>query len=166
MRLTHRLSVFFLILALLGIFIVIFDGCNKDSKEPIPPSESPVSVSKPDVKLINENNPGQEVAITESIVKGKYTVFDFYSFYCGPCMQIAPLLEKLAEKRDDIAIRSIDINRKDIDGIDFDSPVCRQYNIESIPYFKIYDKNGKFMLEGKPAREQINKWMQDAGVVR
>ena len=106
---------------------------------------------------------GQEVKITDYLVPGKITVFDFTSEFCPPCRAIAPALEKMHGKRADIAVVAVDINRPDVKGIDWKSPVARQYNLNSIPHFKVFGPDGKLMAEDGPedakARSMIVKWL-------
>lgn len=98
---------------------------------------------------------GEEIKLADHLVKGKMVIFDFFSEFCPPCRRIAPLLEKLDAKRDDIVVVKIDINRKGIRGIDWESPVAKQFKLEGIPHFKIYNAAGKLEAEGDPAYEKI-----------
>ena len=116
-------------------------------------SSAPVSV------YLDIPNYGEQVELEKYVVKGKYTVFDFYSEYCGPCRGIAPRLRKLSAARDDIVVRKININRKGVKGIDWQSPVVRQYRIKYVPYFIIYNEKGALWLQDKGASDQVFKWM-------
>lgn len=100
---------------------------------------------------------GQEVQITDYVVKGKTTIFDFTSEFCPPCRAIAPKLEKLHADRADIVVVKVDINRPDVRGIDWKSPVARQYSLNSIPHFKVFGPDGKLKVEGDEAYEMVNK---------
>ena len=103
---------------------------------------------------------GQEVQLADYLVPGKTTVFDFYSEYCPPCRAIAPRLEKLHMARADIVVVKIDINRPEVQGIDWKSPVARQYNLRSIPHFKVYNPDGKLQVEGNEAYELVTSWLK------
>src|SRR5476649_268796 len=81
---------------------------------------------------------GEEVQLSDYLVPGKITIFDFTSQYCPPCRAIAPHVEKLHLTRDDIAVVSVDIDRPDVNVIDWNSPVARQYDMHSIPHFKVF----------------------------
>ena len=98
---------------------------------------------------------GQEVKLSDYLVPGKTTIFDFYSKYCPPCRAISPRLEKLHATHDDIAVVKVDINRPDVEGIDWSSPVARQYDLRSIPHFKVFGPDGKLKAEGDPAYEMV-----------
>lgn len=100
-----------------------------------------------EIKVIN--TPGERVDIEKYIVKGKTTIFDFFATWCGPCSNISPKLEKLAQQKpDEYAIFKVDIKQ-------WDSEVCKQYNIHSVPNFKIYGTDGVLQLEGKKATKQV-----------
>ena len=82
-------------------------------------------------------------------VQGKITVVDFFSQYCPPCMRLAPLLEQLAQKRSDLAIKKVNIQRPEVSGkIDWQSPLAKQLGLHSIPHFMIFDQKGKLVVPG------------------
>jgi thiol-disulfide isomerase/thioredoxin len=107
---------------------------------------------------------GTPVTLTDYCIPGKTTVFDFYSDYCGPCVQVAPALEKLHQTRDDIVVVKVDINRPGVKGIDWRSPVAQQYGLRSIPHFKVYGPDGKLLAEDRPpqarARQMVMGWIK------
>jgi thiol-disulfide isomerase/thioredoxin len=99
---------------------------------------------------------GQEVDIKDFIVKGKTTIVDFTSKFCPPCERISPMLDKLHADRKDIVVVKVDINRPDVRGIDWKSPVARQYELNSIPHFKVFGPDGKLQSEGEEAYAMVN----------
>lgn len=107
---------------------------------------------------------GEPVKLADYVVPGKTTVFDFYSDYCPPCVRVAPALEKLHQTRADIVVVKVDINRPGIKVIDWESPVARQFSLQSIPHFKVYGPDGKLMAEdgdsGPKARDIVMGLMQ------
>jgi len=103
---------------------------------------------------------GQEVKITDYLVPGKTTIFDFTSEFCPPCRAISPHLDELHARRDDIVVVKVDLNRPGIQGIDWQSPVAKQYNMHSIPHFKVFGPDGKLMAEGDKARSLVTGWFK------
>jgi thiol-disulfide isomerase/thioredoxin len=103
---------------------------------------------------------GEEVKITDYLVLGKTTIFDFTSEYCPPCRAIAPKLEKLHATREDIVVVKVDINRAGFKGIDWKSPVAKQYQLQSVPSFKVYGPDGKLISEGKEASQKVYGWLE------
>jgi len=115
--------------------------------------EKPLHVSK-----------GAKVSLAELCIPGKTMVFDFYSDYCPPCVQVAPMLAKLHQQREDVVVVKVDINRPGIKGIDWKSPVAQQYGLHSIPHFKVYGPDGKLKVEDRPptaaARQLVMSWIK------
>jgi thiol-disulfide isomerase/thioredoxin len=158
---------------------------NKDNSDIDTSQEQPVETSVDDPvldeqteDLYSENDgesvetssgdhvPGERVDLEQLVEIGKTTIFDFYSDYCPPCKKISPLLTKLDQKRRDIIVIKIDINRKGIKTIDWQSPVARQYELKGIPHFKIYDVQGLLSLEGDPAYERILQLLSQEGIIQ
>jgi thiol-disulfide isomerase/thioredoxin len=114
---------------------------------------------------VNAANPGETLDLKSLAVQGKTTLIDVYSPFCPPCLALAPVIEKLAEKRPDLAIKKLNINRPDVKGIDWKSPLAQQYHIRSVPYFMILNPRGKIVAEGQAAMSQLKSWLQDAGLM-
>jgi thiol-disulfide isomerase/thioredoxin len=104
---------------------------------------------------------GQEIRIADYIVAGMTTVFDFYSDFCPTCRALAPGLEKLHATRDDIAVVLVNINRPGVKGIDWKSPVAKQFDLPLVgtPQFKVYGPDGRLKAEGKRAYELVTGWL-------
>lgn len=103
---------------------------------------------------------GKEIALEDYAVPGKTTIFDFTSEYCPPCRAIAPRLEKLHLTREDIAVVKVDINRPGVKGIDWNSPIVRQYSIKSVPHFKVFGPDGQLLAEGDEASQMVRAWLK------
>ena len=103
---------------------------------------------------------GAEVTITDYLVPGKTVIFDFTSEYCPPCRMVSPKLDKLHATREDIVVVKVDINRPEHKRIDWQSPVARQYALNSVPSFKVYGPDGKLVAEGKEASEMVYGWLE------
>jgi thiol-disulfide isomerase/thioredoxin len=120
-----------------------------------------------EVQEANAGRGGQPLELNKLPVKGKITVVDFFSQYCPPCMKLAPLLEQLAQKRSDLAIKKVDIQRPEKSGgIDWQSPLAQQLGLRSIPHFMIFDERGKLSSQGQEAMKQVIGWLQEAGLLK
>jgi thiol-disulfide isomerase/thioredoxin len=116
------------------------------------------------VQAINAFNPGAEFDVESYLQKGKTNIVDFYSDYCPPCRKISPLLKKLDQQRQDLVVLAVDINRKGVKGIDFFSPLARQYELSSVPHFRIYDGEGNLIKQGQEAYMEIILMLAGAGL--
>lgn len=103
---------------------------------------------------------GQKVKLSDYLVPGKTTVFDFYSPYCSTCRSIAPDMDKLHESREDLAIVLVNINRPGVKVIDWQSSVAQQYDLPSTPQLKVYGPDGKLVAEGKAAYQLVTGWFK------
>jgi thiol-disulfide isomerase/thioredoxin len=117
---------------------------------------------------VREGNAGWEgsaMSLQTLPVQGKTTLVDFYSPYCPPCMRLAPLLKKLGQKRTDLEIIELNINRPGVQGIDWQSPLAQQLGLQSIPQFLIFGPEGRLMAQGAEARQQVVDWLREAGLL-
>ncbi len=103
---------------------------------------------------------GAEVSLSDYLVPGKTTIFDFYSEYCPDCKALEPSLDALHRDRGDLVVVKVDINRPEVRGeIDWKSPVALQYGVDYTPRFTIYGPDGKLQSEGKPAAKIVKGWI-------
>lgn len=61
----------------------------------------------------------------KSLIKEGVTLVDFYATWCGPCKMLAPQLERLAEKRQDINVIKIDVDQHE--------ELAAEFNIRVVP---------------------------------
>ena len=100
---------------------------------------------------------GNIIDIDSLACAGKVTVVDFSSDYCAPCVQLAMFLIQTSKSYPQrYAIRRVNINRPGISGIDWQSPVSKQYHLDSLPRIVVYDNRVK-VAEGSAARQ----WLLD-----
>ena len=83
-------------------------------------------------------------------------VVDFWAAWCGPCRQIAPVLEKLDEEYDgSLTIAKIDV--------DSNQSVAAQLGVRGIPALFIYDGGQvKGNLSGSYPKEKIKSWIDSS----
>lgn len=71
---------------------------------------------------------------SEVLSSDKPVLLDFYADWCGPCRMVGPIVEEIAEERDDIKVGKINV--------DDDGELAAKFGIVSIPTL-IVIKNGE-----------------------
>ena len=90
-----------------------------------------------------------ETFASEVLEQTKLVLVDFWAEWCGPCKQIAPTLEELAEKySENLSVCKVDV--------DSNRELALQYNVRSIPSLMIF-KNGEMVdsLIGAVSLEEL-----------
>lgn len=89
------------------------------------------------VKLINKEN-------FDEVLKSEKTVLlDFFADWCGPCRMVSPIVDEIAEEREDIFVGKINV--------DDESELAMEFGVASIPTL-IVMKGGKVVSQSAGAR--------------
>jgi thiol-disulfide isomerase/thioredoxin len=87
--------------------------------------------------VLELNKDGAAVGPLDKLrVADKFTVFDVYADWCGPCRDVDKRLREIVSQRPDVAVRKLNV-------VDFDSPLARDLGIEMLPHVIVYAPGGK-----------------------
>ena len=106
----------------------------------------------------NSGKTGQPIDVKKFVKPGQTTVIDFYSKSCAPCMKLAPMLDAMASRRPKTQVVKLNIDRPGAQGIDFDSPLAKQYKIEGVPFLMVFDESGSLKAQGQSALNMVLEW--------
>ena len=81
------------------------------------------------VLTITKDNFESEVLKSE-----KPVLIDFWAAWCGPCKMVSPVIDEIAEERDDILVGKINIDEQ--------MELAQKYGVMSIPTMIVF-KNGE-----------------------
>ena len=81
------------------------------------------------LKKLNAENFETEVLQAQGLA-----LVDFYADWCGPCKMVAPVLEEIAQEREDVLIGKINVDES--------GTLAAKYQVVSIPTMILF-KDGK-----------------------
>ena len=81
------------------------------------------------LKKLNVENFEKEVLQAQGLA-----LVDFYADWCGPCKMVAPVLEEIAQEREDVLIGKINVDES--------GSLAAKYQVVSIPTMILF-KDGK-----------------------
>ena len=92
---------------------------------------------------VNKDNFHNEVLNSE-----KPVLLDFFASWCGPCRMVGPILDEIAEEREDIKVCKVDIDEQ--------PELASRYRIMSVPTLMVL-KNGSIVDQsiGAKPKHQI-----------
>ena len=90
------------------------------------------------VIAITKENFHKEVMLSE-----KPVLIDFWAPWCGPCRMVGPLVDEIAEERDDIKVGKINV--------DEEPELAAKYQVMSIPTLFVI-KNGEVVNQSLGAK--------------
>ena len=92
-----------------------------------------------DADVVVLSKKGESIgSLKKHLVPGKYTVFDVYADWCGPCHLVDKKLRQIMATRSDIAVRKLNL-------VDFNTPLVKDLGprIRGLPYVVVFDPKGK-----------------------
>ena len=92
-----------------------------------------------DIKVASR---GEAFDVRKHLARGKYTIFDFWAEWCGPCHVLTPKIERLVVERTNVALRTIDLKQWDSAA---GKQATKEFQVPGLPYVRVYGPDGKFI---------------------
>ena len=83
------------------------------------------------MSVINLNEANFEAEVLNS---DKPVLVDFYAVWCGPCKMVSPIIDEIAEERQDIKVCKVNVDEA--------QGLAARFSVMSIPTLAVF-KNGK-----------------------
>lgn len=144
------------------LFTLLLTACSgHDAGDDVAVAKLPIGeIQATNYLPLNPDKPGTPVTVRRYLVPGKYNIVGYFSPYDGVSTTLGPQLLQLTQVRNDLAVRTVNVNRPDVQGIDWQSPILQGAQIQKLPYFEIYDPVQNLRARGRPAYEQVSQWVK------
>ena len=89
------------------------------------------------VQILNKDN------FEEIISSDKPVLVDFYADWCGPCRMLSPIVDEIADEREDIVVGKINVDEEE--------DLAREFGVFSIPTLVVM-KDGRVIKKSAGVR--------------
>lgn len=95
------------------------------------------------------NVPGEDFDFSSYLKNGRVSIVYFYADWCPSCREISPALARINSGDPRTQVLFLNIG-------DWNSPIADRYDVDYVPYFRVYDEHGSLIADGRSA----TSWVQ------
>lgn len=118
--------------------LVVLVSCNSKSEQNANEAIDGNETVKSEMPVANSEDEGQTEWIKQTtIMSSKPMVIDFFATWCGPCKELAPILDELEQKhKGDVIFQRIDVDKE--------PELAQEFNVEAIPMLLFVTPKGEY----------------------
>jgi len=115
-----------------------------EARFPNDPVAAPLTAEERAKLDIQVASSGEAFDVKTHVAKGKYTIFDFWAEWCGPCHVLTPKIERLVQENANVAMRTVELPNWDTAAA---KQATKEFRVAGLPYVRVYGPDGKFAGE-------------------
>lgn len=118
--------------------VMMFASCNNRAEQNQAEETVTNEMTQDEATAEAASEAGQDGWMKQSTIKSaKPMVVDFYATWCGPCKELAPILDEIEQHhKGDVIFERIDIDQK--------PELAQEFNIEAIPMLMFITPEGEY----------------------
>ncbi|MBR5673801.1 MAG: thioredoxin fold domain-containing protein [Muribaculaceae bacterium] len=130
--------------------LLVFTACNNKAGEGQDETTDASGKAKSEMPVASPDDEGQDEWTKQTtIMSSKPMVIDFFATWCGPCKQLAPILDEIEQNhKGEIIFKRIDVDQE--------PELAQEFRIEAIPTLMFVTPKGDY---------QTLMGLQDAEVI-
>lgn len=118
--------------------LIVLAACNSKSEQNSNEASEDNGMAKSEMPVATPEDEGQGTWIKQNtIMSSKPMVIDFYATWCGPCKQLAPILDEIEENhKGTIIFKRIDVDQE--------PELAQEFRVEAIPTLMFVTPKGEY----------------------
>ena len=90
-------------------------------------------------RVLNASTPGQRFELEDYLPRGKQNLVVFISSNSPVCERFLEKVRIVAQRNPELQVALLSIDRPEREGIDWRSPLSRQFRLQALPHVMLYD---------------------------
>lgn len=118
--------------------LMVLVACNNKSEQGNNVTANDNASGQTEMPVASPDDEGQTEWIKQTtIMSSKPMVIDFFATWCGPCKQLAPILDALEKKhKGEVIFKRIDVDQE--------PQLAMEFNVEAIPLLMFVTPRGEY----------------------